>query len=170
MWTYNYSYELYHHGIKGQKWGIRRYQNEDGSLTEAGKKKQLMSEYRSARKDYRSSELRYRKAAREDKKAQSRTSSREERYEKSENLNKAFFDSLRKQSAFRQAKEKVKDYKTYKAINVGKIAAATAIGVVGTIAIAKVSNSLINKAAKYVNESVLNSLNDIASKIPDKAL
>ena len=29
--------ELYHHGIKGQKWGIRRYQNEDGSLTEAGK-------------------------------------------------------------------------------------------------------------------------------------
>ena len=29
--------ELYHSGIKGQKWGIRRYQNEDGTLTEAGK-------------------------------------------------------------------------------------------------------------------------------------
>ena len=28
---------LSHHGIKGQKWGIRRYQNEDGSLTSAGK-------------------------------------------------------------------------------------------------------------------------------------
>ena len=28
--------ELYHWGIKGQKWGIRRYQNEDGTLTEAG--------------------------------------------------------------------------------------------------------------------------------------
>lgn len=31
--------ELYHHGILGQKWGVRRYQNADGSLTAAGKKR-----------------------------------------------------------------------------------------------------------------------------------
>ena len=30
---------LYHHGIKGQKWGVRRYQNEDGTWTEAGKER-----------------------------------------------------------------------------------------------------------------------------------
>lgn len=30
---------LAHHGILGQKWGIRRYQNTDGTLTEAGKKR-----------------------------------------------------------------------------------------------------------------------------------
>lgn len=31
--------ELYHYGVKGQKWGIRRYQNKDGSLTAAGQKR-----------------------------------------------------------------------------------------------------------------------------------
>lgn len=29
--------ELYHYGIKGQKWGIRRYQNPDGTLTAEGR-------------------------------------------------------------------------------------------------------------------------------------
>lgn len=29
--------ELYHHGVKGQRWGLRRFQNEDGSLTDAGR-------------------------------------------------------------------------------------------------------------------------------------
>lgn len=36
MWEYNY---ICHHGIKGQRWGVRRYQNEDGSLNEDGKKR-----------------------------------------------------------------------------------------------------------------------------------
>lgn len=31
--------ELEHYGVKGMKWGIRRYQNADGTLTEAGKKR-----------------------------------------------------------------------------------------------------------------------------------
>lgn len=31
--------ELYHWGVKGMKWGVRRYQNKDGSLTESGQKR-----------------------------------------------------------------------------------------------------------------------------------
>ena len=34
-----YNDELYHHGIKGQKWGVRRFQNANGSYTAAGKKR-----------------------------------------------------------------------------------------------------------------------------------
>lgn len=42
-----YSNELYHHGVKGQRWGVRRYRNEDGSLTPAGKKHEArMEKYR----------------------------------------------------------------------------------------------------------------------------
>ena len=38
---------LYHHGIKGQKWGVRRYQNKDGSLTNAGRKRYKIPENKS---------------------------------------------------------------------------------------------------------------------------
>ena len=44
MSYYIVSNELYHHGILGQKWGVRRYQNPDGSLTEAGKKRYYNSD------------------------------------------------------------------------------------------------------------------------------
>lgn len=47
--------ELYHHGIKGQRWGIRRYQNADGSLTSAGRQKLRNWKH----KQYQKSDKRY---------------------------------------------------------------------------------------------------------------
>lgn len=47
--TYSYEACLTHHGILGQKWGIRRYQNKDGTLTDAGKRRLAKLEAREAK-------------------------------------------------------------------------------------------------------------------------
>lgn len=46
--------ELYHYGIKGQRWGVRRFQNEDGSLTRAGMTRYERKVDRMAKKDAKS--------------------------------------------------------------------------------------------------------------------
>ena len=50
----NEQLELYHFGIRGMHWGIRRYQNPDGTLTEAGKKRyerELKSNHQRSKKN-----------------------------------------------------------------------------------------------------------------------
>lgn len=89
-------FRLYHHGVKGQKWGVRRYQNDDGTLTDAGKKRysvqytertrakhdervnKLISEARSA--DYSTDKARYKMAKRFAKELNNEDWSRAESY------------------------------------------------------------------------------------------
>lgn len=59
---------LIHHGVKGMKWGVRRYQNPDGSLTDAGKKRYRINADGSIEKLSRAE----RKAVRQEQAAQAR--------------------------------------------------------------------------------------------------
>ena len=59
LWRYRTPSELCHHGVKGQRWGVRRYQNKDGSLTPSGKKRYI-KKYSEEAKSLSNEELRSR--------------------------------------------------------------------------------------------------------------
>lgn len=61
--------ELMHYGVKGQKWGVRRYQNADGSLNAKGKAK--LNEWKA--KQYRNTDKRYKVDKKADKAGRSLT-------------------------------------------------------------------------------------------------
>ena len=51
MWEYNYPNELCHYGILGMKWGIRRFQNKDGTRTLLGKRRRKNEEGEDSKKE-----------------------------------------------------------------------------------------------------------------------
>lgn len=95
-YSVTYSDSLSHHGIKGQKWGVRRFQNEDGSYTDEGQKRRgLGSKIKSKWKKYRKE----RKQARA---IQKEVGAAREKYE--EKANKKYdVDYRRKQMQYEQA-------------------------------------------------------------------
>lgn len=65
---------LQHHGIKGQKWGVRKYQNKNGTLTAAGKRRYGDDVPDRLKKRYKHSKtISFRNASREEQKSRNRT-------------------------------------------------------------------------------------------------
>lgn len=103
-----YECELYHHGIKGQKWGIRRYRNLDGTLTPAGKKRYAKQEYKRQtneaysryEKSIKSIEKGYKRGQNLSKKDLERERQAEERYQT---------ESTKAKATYKQAKKDIKD-------------------------------------------------------------
>lgn len=92
---------LEHHGILGQKWGVRRYQNSDGSLTDAGRK--------------RYSSMAPKKVQKELYKAVKRERSRQSDWSNKWNVNNTIGENSEKaQKRFRDDRRKWENTKEYK--------------------------------------------------------
>ena len=98
---------LAHHGIKGMRWGVRRYQNEDGSYTDAGKKRRTFQDRRDehrAKKDakeYARAKMYYGKGAGNRRKLIKNTV--EQRKKDSSAYSEAFDKALAKQDMAKHA-------------------------------------------------------------------
>lgn len=106
--------ELYHHGVKGQKWGRRRYQNEDGSLTPAGQKRYNKAENRIRKLEVTRKNNRNLYKEWDQDAADKYAGRKEEKLKKVKAKNKAVYDSTEITNKYRIAKQKAKQDPDYK--------------------------------------------------------
>ena len=118
--------ELYHFGVKGMKWGVRRYQNEDGSLTSLGKKRdKMLSDRKTAKKHSTTSNMvkaEYSRREFEDTKTRLKLENQKKKSKRQQDLEKKYIDQ-----GFAKDEAEIKAYNRAKTETILKVAGGIAL-------------------------------------------
>ena len=117
---------LEHFGVKGMKWGVRRYQNEDGSLTSLGKKRdKMLSDRKTAKKHSTTSNMvkaEYSRREFEDAKTRLKLETRRKKSKRQQDLEKKYIDQ-----GFAKDEAEIKAYNRAKTETILKVAGGIAL-------------------------------------------
>ena len=118
--------ELYHFGVKGMKWGVRRYQNEDGSLTSLGKRRdKMLSDRKTAKKHSTTSNMvkaEYSRREFEDAKTRLKLENQKKKSKRQQDLEKKYIDQ-----GFAKDEAEIKAYNRAKTETILKVAGGIAL-------------------------------------------
>lgn len=178
--------ELYHFGIKGQKWGIRRYQNADGSLTSAGRKRYGIPDWVERRNQIKAQKAQAkeeRKAARKAEKEKNWSDDykryRELKKKKYYEMTNAEISELESLEGYQKKNRTLKPGTVAKAVAVLGTTAATMAAVNSFISTSKTFNKNMaeiggsiknSKAATKATNAIVDSIGDIIMSDLNKSL
>ena len=149
----NKQYEDYlsHHGILGQKWGVRRYQNSDGTLTSAGKKRLSSKKEPSKAQTYKEKTEAYKSRMKQIKTmSDQELSNRLSRLEKEKKVRELDYEETYPGSKF--AKDVLSGSGSMLASAVRKYGTAAAVWGIGKAVEAVAGNDVASAIDKYIKK------------------